>query len=81
MSPRLRYFHKWHNGFYGSYKKHKIALERDHPNQPWAFLVSDSAGCYLADGYTKTAMELREAIVYVLKQAHLYEPEATNSHN
>ena len=78
-SPRLRCREKWQNGFYGSYKGNDVILERDHKNTAWAFTITASSGSYLADGYTKEPMEMREAILYALKAAGLWQNEPSPS--
>ena len=70
--PRLRCTEKWPNGFYGTYRGHQVAIERDHKSRPWAFLVICPDGTHAADGVMREQTTMREAIIYALRGALLW---------
>jgi hypothetical protein len=70
--PRLRCSEKWANGFYGTYRGHQVAIERDSRNDPWTFLVVCPDGTYAADGVMRERTTMREAIIYALRGALLW---------
>lgn len=77
--PRLRCTEKWENGFYGTYRGHQVAIERDSRKDPWKFLVICPDGTRAADGMMRERTTMREAIIYALRGALLwpnsgYEP-------
>jgi hypothetical protein len=70
--PRLRRTEKWENGFYGTYRGHQIAIERDHPSRAFAYLVICPDGTRAADGIADKGMTMREVIVHALTGALLW---------
>lgn len=70
--PRLRCTEKWENGFYGTYRKHQVAIERDDKSRPWTFLVIGPDGIRAADGVMRERTTMREAIIYALRGALLW---------
>lgn len=70
--PRLRCTEKWPNGFYGTYRGHQVAIERDHKSRPWTFLVVCPDGTRAADGVMREQTTMREAIIYALRGALLW---------
>ena len=70
--PRLRCIEKWSNGFYGTYRGHTVAIERDYRDDPWTFLVVGPDGIRAADGVMRERTTLREAIIYAVTGACLW---------
>lgn len=70
--PRLRCDERSANLFYGRYKGHTVALERDSRNDPWTFLVVCPDGTRAADGKMRERTTMREAIIYALRGALLW---------
>jgi len=71
--PRLRCLAKDENQHYATYKGCTVSVLRDHKSRPWTFIISAPDGTYLADGYTKEPMTMREAILYAVNAAGLWK--------
>lgn len=70
--PRLRCDERSANHFYGRYRGHTVAVERDHPSRAFAFLVVCPDGTRAADGIANKGMTMREVIVHALTGALLW---------
>lgn len=70
--PRLRCDERSANHFYGRYRGHVVAVERDHPSRAFAFLVVCPDGSRAADGIADKGMTMREVVIHALKGALLW---------
>lgn len=70
--PRLRCDERSGNHFYGWYRGHQVAIERDDPSRAFAFLVIEPDGTRAADGIADKGLTMREVIIHALEGALLW---------
>jgi hypothetical protein len=77
--PRLRWEAASGSQYWGSYKKHKVAVWCYNKRRIWSYVVTAPDGTKVADGIMDGPGTMREAIVHAVTGAMLW-PNNTISH-
>lgn len=73
-APRLQCSDKSQHHFYGTYRKHFVQVERDHPSYDWYILVVGPDGICAYDGWwcDSKRKPVHEAVLEALRGSLLY---------